>query len=181
MSADEDLQDMLDMLDSAPPQPEHGAGGAGQAFTAPTGSSSFAESSSGDPSDFEDLNRKLAEMQKAMMNLMTASMGKDQASLLLQKKRLEQDNLLKQLILQKNQNQVLNVNPYITQSQDRAVSQRRFVEAQKLKQDEFTRAEQLSIINNEQQYLTQQALANYKWGIPSVQGIVYDGGDYFTG
>jgi hypothetical protein len=177
----QDIQDLLaelevaDQEELAPPLPEHGAGGAHTAYT-----------SSSLPSDSEfggfdpDITMQLATLQQQQQQLATVAMQKDQGQLLLERKKLEQDNLLKQLILQKNQNQVMNNNPYINQSDDRAVAQRRFMESQKLKQDEFTRAEQVSIMATEQQYLTMQTLANYKFGIPSVPGLVGQGEEYFA-
>ena len=156
--------------------------------------SSFAESDFGDPErplgppprqpplpSFDELMRMtLDEFKRSQDNLFTQLMTVDQGQIALAKKKMENDNLMKQLLLQKNQNPVLNQNPYITQKQDEIRSQRRFIEAEKYQQDEFTRAEQVSTIANEQQYLTQQAYANYNWGIPAVQGIVNGGQEYFA-
>ena len=179
MSNPQNIEDLLLELEEAqaqgeaPPQPEHGAGGAHQAFTGPP------IANPGDDIPL-DLAQRMAEIQRAQSNLSTQIMLSDQAQLLMTRKKMEQDNLLKELILKKNQNQVLNLNPYITQEQDIAVAQRRFAEAQKAKQDYFTRAEQLGIMAHEQQYLQQQLYSNSKWGIPVVQGLVYGDQEFFT-
>lgn len=167
-----------DFENMAPPTvPEHGAAAAHNAFTV---DAAPGPTESAEPATDPEIERQLALLAKQRQQLMTTQMAADEGALILARKKIEQDNLLKQLILQKNQNQVMNVNPFITQSQDIATAQRRFIEAQKYKQDEFTRAEQVSQIGNEEQYLTRQTYANYLWGIPSVQGLENQGEEYFA-
>ena len=180
MASAEYIDDLLAALEEvdaeqlAPPtNPEHGASGAHNSYTTSASESNFGGFDT-------DIEKQLVKLKEQQQQLMTVSMEKDQGQLLLARKKLEQDNLLKQLILQKNQNQVMNNNPFIQQSQDLAVAQRRFMEAQKYKQDEMTRALQISTMNNEQQYLNSQVYANYHWGIPAVQGLVDQGDDFFT-
>lgn len=125
--------------------------------------------------EFEEIRFHQAEQRYA-----TDIMLENQMDLVKRLKKMEQNNLFKEMQLKKNQNQLLNQTPYINQKQDIATSQRRAAEELKAQQDYFTRAENVSQIMNEQQYLTQQIYANQKWGIPAVQGLVYDSGDYFT-
>lgn len=125
--------------------------------------------------EFDEIRFHQAEQRYA-----TDIMLENQMDIVKRLKKMEQNNLFKEMQLKKNQNQVLNQTPYINQKQDIATSQRRAAEELKAQQDYFTRAENVSQIMHEQQYLTQQVYANQKWGIPAVQGLVYDKGDYFT-
>lgn len=121
------------------------------------------------------------EIQGGSNQAYTQLMILQQKQVALQKKQIEQNNLLHQLVLKKNQNQVLAVNPNINQSADIAVFQRREVEAHKFKVEEFERTYAASVLANKQQQLTRQAYANYHWGIPSAAGDVNGSPEYFRG
>lgn len=130
----------------------------------------------------DDILYSLAELryQNQEQRYSTDIMVRDQQGILDKLKKMDQNNYLKALELKKNQNPVLDVNPYIQHNDDIATAQRRAAEEIKYQQDYFTRAEQMSQIMTEQQYLTQQIYANEHWGIPSLQGITYGDGEYFT-
>lgn len=118
--------------------------------------------------------------QEASGNTMTDLMLIQQNQLSEIKKKLEQNNYLKLMELKANQNKVLNMNDRITQDMDRTRFQRRLLESQKLKVEQFERDDAVGRIGNERQFLQQQQYANYHWGIPNVQGIVYGGDEFFT-
>ena len=123
---------------------------------------------------------KSGDEQGQSKNTMTDLMLIQQKLLSEIKKNLEQNNYLKLMELKANQNVLMNVNPTITQDADRTRFQRRVLETQKLKVEQFERASSSGIIRQEQQFLQQQQYANYHWGIPNVQGIVYAGDEFFT-